>query len=437
MVSRLIMDYLDETFGGDCDDIKNYSPVTAQDEKEIDDNGWFEVKDNPLSKEGVFLYKGSQIRLSDGSTPSDPDKLYSVYRPAEELEKSVDTFKLLPWVDEHTMLGSEDIGMTPAEKKGVNGVIGEDVYVSNGTLYGNIKVFSERFARQIEAGKKELSLGYRCKYEYSPGVWNGEKYDYIQRNLRGNHLALVDKGRMGADVRVMDEDDSCINYEHFTFTCDSTMEKKQMTLDEIAKLLGEVLKGIAALKQQEEGDVNPEEGKVTDEDVVDPQEPNDETEDESEGENADQDPMDKILSILENLDARIAKLENPSGTDEADEQAKDEEDPEKEDEEKTANAMDAAEITRQVTKRLGERDALYNKVSKFTGAFNVSAMDSAESVAAYACKKLGLKAGKGQEIAMISGYMANRNPESSKKVVTVAQDGYSEPGKSFLDKQLS
>lgn len=27
----------------------------AQDKKDIDTNGWFEVKDNPLSKEGFFF----------------------------------------------------------------------------------------------------------------------------------------------------------------------------------------------------------------------------------------------------------------------------------------------------------------------------------------------------------------------------------------------
>lgn len=91
--------------------------ATAEDKKEPDINGWFEVRHNPLSKEGVFFYRGASIRLPDGSTPSDPDKLYGVYRPAEELnnEETINSFKLLPWVDEHTMLGSADLGMTPAD----------------------------------------------------------------------------------------------------------------------------------------------------------------------------------------------------------------------------------------------------------------------------------------------------------------------------------
>ena len=47
-------------------------------------NGWFEVKDNPLSKVGVFPYMGADID-SDGQLGLDPNKIYSVYRSAEEL----------------------------------------------------------------------------------------------------------------------------------------------------------------------------------------------------------------------------------------------------------------------------------------------------------------------------------------------------------------
>ena len=117
-------------------------------------NGWAEIKGNPISKVGVFPYTGAQI----GNSELEPDKLYNVYRPEEELSnpETIESFKLLPWTDEHAMLGSEDEGMLPAEKKGVHGVIGEDVYFENGYLKGNIKIFSNKLAQLIEDGKKEL-----------------------------------------------------------------------------------------------------------------------------------------------------------------------------------------------------------------------------------------------------------------------------------------
>jgi len=165
-----------------------------------DFNGWFEVKGNPLSKVGIFPYSGAQIGAPD------PDKIYKVYRPEEELADpdAINSFKLVPFVDEHHMLGPEEMGYTPAEKKGVAGVIGEDVYFEAPFLRGNIKVFSQGLAQKIKNGKIELSCGYRCKYDFTPGTWQGQSYDAVQRGLRGNHLALVDEGRMGSEVAVLD-----------------------------------------------------------------------------------------------------------------------------------------------------------------------------------------------------------------------------------------
>jgi len=51
-------------------------------------------------------------------------------------------------------------------------------------------------------GLKELSLGYSLDTEESPGVWEGEKYDCIQRNIEINHLALVGEARAGDAARL-------------------------------------------------------------------------------------------------------------------------------------------------------------------------------------------------------------------------------------------
>ncbi|MDG6274389.1 DUF2213 domain-containing protein [Glaesserella parasuis] len=419
----------------------------AQDKKEVDTNGWFEVKDNPLSKEGVFLYRGNQIILPDGSRASNTDDLIPVYRPADELSnpEAIDSFKLVPWVDEHTMLGSEELGLTPAERKGVSGVVGEDVYFKDGVLYGNIKAFSENLARKIENGKKELSLGYRCSYERSSGEWNGQKYDYIQRNLRGNHLALVDKGRMGAEVRVMDSQETGISYGNFIFTCDSLMEKNEMNLEELLKqavekfgdsatALAEIKKLLDEQGQDNEGNQEPPTPPATDDDEM-----GGNPDDEPPAQDDDEDKLDKLLSLVESLVSRVEALEgNSKSEDEDDNQEEPQEKPKVGDEEeKGAQAMDMAEVTRQVTKRLNERDSMYKKVSLHTGAFDVSAMDSAEAVAAYACKKLNLKTAKGLEVATITGYMANREPANKQRIVSGMDKSDVVKGKNFLTGQIN
>ena len=53
-----------------------------------------------------------------------------------------------------------------------------------------------------KAGLKELSLGYNLDLEETPGEWNGQHYDAIQRNIRINHLALVAEARAGEQARL-------------------------------------------------------------------------------------------------------------------------------------------------------------------------------------------------------------------------------------------
>lgn len=52
------------------------------------------------------------------------------------------------------------------------------------------------------SGLKELSLGYSLDLDETPGVWNGQPYDAIQRNIRINHLALVESARAGEQARL-------------------------------------------------------------------------------------------------------------------------------------------------------------------------------------------------------------------------------------------
>lgn len=234
------------------------APVAAMDERAIDVNGWFESKRNPISKVGIFSYSGRALggKRPDG-TPLELDRMYRVLRPAEELgsPECIESFKLLPWVNDHTMLGPVWQQMAPdalaAEQKGVDGVIGEEVFFENGTLYGNIKAFSNKLAALIAAGKRELSAGYRCVYDWTAGTLEGKPYDCVQRSIRGNHLALVQNGRMGPDVAVMDR--LCFTFDALEAHKMADPEKKPesggggMSVDQLIKVVGELAPQVAAL----------------------------------------------------------------------------------------------------------------------------------------------------------------------------------------------
>lgn len=53
-----------------------------------------------------------------------------------------------------------------------------------------------------KCGLKELSLGYSLDTDETPGIWKGEKYDCIQKNIEINHLALVGEARAGETARL-------------------------------------------------------------------------------------------------------------------------------------------------------------------------------------------------------------------------------------------
>lgn len=336
--------------------------------RQKDINGWFEVKDNPISKVGVFDYSGAQIGAAD------PNRIYRVYRPAEELADpaTIESFKLLPIVDDHTMLGNPNEGMTPAEDKGVAGVIGEEVYFKHPYLLANIKVFSETLRQKIEAGKIDLSGGYRCFYEFTPGIFEGEPYDAIQRQPRGNHLALVDEGRMGSDVVVLD---------HLKFTVDKkdtiTMENEKL-LSALQAALDKLNKGSALTQEDIENLAS----------VVN-----------SLAQPTSKEKSDDPAATDNNDDALVEEIapDNVSDLDTIDDetgQTTDVENAAKQ------SAMDA----RTFIAELGARDRLAANLSNVIGTFDHSSMTT-DDVALYGARKLGLKCKRRNARTAVSAYL--------------------------------
>lgn len=176
--------------------------------------GWWTVKNNPLSSVGVFPYLGRQI--SDDLVP---DKVYYVYRSADALRDSVESWNNppRPIILGHEMLGDD---FTKTDERPVQGVA-TNVYFDDATdtLRGDITIYSDELKNAIANNTKDVSLGYFCQYEKRPGVFNGQAYDFIQTGLRGNHVAVVEAGRCGPDVRVFDSkcamDSLDINFADF------------------------------------------------------------------------------------------------------------------------------------------------------------------------------------------------------------------------------
>lgn len=365
--------------------------VNEESQREYDINGYFEIKDNPISKVGVFPYSGAQIARSEKELEElqiEPNEIYYVYRPAEELskEETIKSFRLQPIIDDHEMLSANDDELTAPEKKGVHGTTGQDIYFdeNDGYLKANLKIFSRKLKNLIDSGKNQLSMGYRCLYEKANGVYNGIKYDFIQRNLIGNHQAVVQEGRSGPDVAVLD---------HFKFTCDTARinmaemkeEEKKETKDEgeVEMTPMEMCREIRYIRELLEK-----------KSVADESDPDVEGLGESEDEKEEDLGTAKVSAVI-------------------DEAAKEEEKKEaKEGPEKTAKESSGMDM-KLIMKEFHKRDELAARVKKLTGAFDQSLM-TANEVAQYTMKKLNLVCdAKDPEIAYLNGYLKAKSEAST------------------------
>ena len=172
--------------------------------KQIDQNGFVTFRGCKFFCECVCQYLGREID-QDGRLGLKPNGVYNVYRPKSEIAKKdfIESLNAKPLLDDHHVIGNVE-GMSSPDSKREAGVLTEVKLVGN-ELIGRIDVWSPSMLDKIRKGKKELSLAYSCSFTPKKGMFKGEKYDFIQSNLRcGNHLALVDEARNGHDCRVAD-----------------------------------------------------------------------------------------------------------------------------------------------------------------------------------------------------------------------------------------
>jgi len=202
--------------------------------REIDDNGFLLIKACPITSFGIFDYSAGQLGL-----PGDPNRIVKVFRPESAVNDpaAIESFKNVPLINDHEMLSGfqGDKDSAAPEDYGVSGILTSNVYYAKPWMLGDLKVFSREMQALLSKGKKDLSLGYSCDFEEKPGVWQGQAYEIVQTNMRGNHIALVDEGRVPG-ARVLDG--LCFDHLSFDFKPsdkENTMPKSRKTMDKAAR----------------------------------------------------------------------------------------------------------------------------------------------------------------------------------------------------------
>lgn len=163
-----------------------------------DENGFLHVASSHITKATVNPYYGREIP-GWREAGLDPEAVYYGFRDPEELKKSLSTWQGLPLHIEHHVDSAEE----PARLTRVGAVGRADwnaPYVD-----APLTVWDGEAIAAIEDGSfRELSCAYRYDPDFTPGRYEGVEYDFIMRNIRGNHVALVEEGRAGPDVVVAD-----------------------------------------------------------------------------------------------------------------------------------------------------------------------------------------------------------------------------------------
>jgi hypothetical protein len=185
---------------------------------------------------GVFTYK-----RADGTLQRELRLPEEVFAPA-----TLESLKLKPVTLNHPteLVTPENADMLQVGSLGDNPSCTNQEYNWNGEptdwkkLTDGLNVAVDMIITKKDAidavinGKQGLSMGYTCDIEMAePGsTWCGVEYDYIQRNIKYNHCAIVDAGRAGDNAKIELRVDSA----------DAVLEDKLVTKDGGTKMLKKI-----------------------------------------------------------------------------------------------------------------------------------------------------------------------------------------------------
>lgn len=168
---------------------------SALTKRSYDDNGFLIIQDNPIAKAGVFDYLGSEVNLQDDLK----DSIVKVCRPFSDLEKNKDLFKGKPIKFNHIWVGKNE------DSNVAEGAIYGDVRADEPYLKADIIIYDSNLIQKIESGEVvELSPAYEANIIKENGTYKGETYAYRQELKSVNHLAVVECGRSGSDLKIQD-----------------------------------------------------------------------------------------------------------------------------------------------------------------------------------------------------------------------------------------
>ena len=168
--------------------------------RSVDLDGHLKVAESRISKANICPYRGEEIPEYQ-KLGLQPTKIYKLYRDPIELAKAAKTFEGKPLLIRHKGVSA----VTPSRELWV-GSTGQVFWEPPYLISRPLSVWTQEAIDLIESGEREeLSSAYRYRADMTPGLYDGEAYDGVMRDISGNHVAIVSEGRAGPDVHVADE----------------------------------------------------------------------------------------------------------------------------------------------------------------------------------------------------------------------------------------
>lgn len=159
--------------------------------KKLDENGYLVI-------DCIFARTGIQERLGlEIDTALEPMKIYKEYRSPDEVFKDsvIDGFRRVVITNNHP----EELLDSKNTKNYAVGFVSANVeVVDEKYLKTQITIYDEETIKDIQAGKVELSAGYL----YSLQFVENQEFDYLQKDIKPNHIAIVQAGRCGSSCSI-------------------------------------------------------------------------------------------------------------------------------------------------------------------------------------------------------------------------------------------
>jgi hypothetical protein len=181
------------------------------------------ISDYQITDEGYLRVRARIARTGIQSYTDASGGIRLEYRPETEVasQEALDSFREKCVTKEHppVLLDASNT------KDYAVGFTSADVAYSDGFVESTLTVTDKETIDEIMRGNiREVSCGYKVDYVDQPGITpDGQHYDGFQKNIRGNHVAIVKRARGGANVRLMlDSADAAVT-ELITSTKGETM----------------------------------------------------------------------------------------------------------------------------------------------------------------------------------------------------------------------